>query len=313
MKKLFIFASLIAAVAMLASCNNKGDKPKARFDYAVDGLQVTFTNMSKDAESYTWEFGDGTLFSKEENPVHTYAEPGTYTVKLTASNKAGDNSMEQSITLEKKAWEIKIDGKFKDWEEVPEEALALAAADEDSKYEYLHAMAWCADADYLYFYLEFDGSTYDYIDDGGAPAVGFLVDPIDIYMNVDGDETTGSNNYLWENSAADILIEGFWSDNMESAGVYVFPATADQGEWAWVDAEIAGAAECCDPISMNGNVKAIEGRIMIAMLPYEVKKLKVGVFTSTTEWTESGVLPQTTIDGEGVSHPSPLLEVPLAK
>ena len=104
MKKFFIFASFIAAVAMFASCNNKGDKPKARFDYAIDGLTVTFTNMSKDAEEYVWEFGDGTLSSKEANPVHEYAEAGTYTVKLTAKNKAGENSTEQAITLEKKAW-----------------------------------------------------------------------------------------------------------------------------------------------------------------------------------------------------------------
>ena len=174
-------------------------------------------------------------------------------------------------------------------------------------------MKWCANADYIFFYVEFDGATYDYLDDNGAPATGFVVDPIDFYLNIDGDETTGSNSYLWENSAADVLIEGFWSDNYESAGVYVFPADADQTAWAWVDAEVAGSTSTCDIQSLGNGHKAIEGKIMIAMLPYDVKSIKVGAFSSNTEWSESGCLPQTTINDDGTSTPSPLLEVPFGK
>jgi gliding motility-associated-like protein len=49
----------------------------------------TFTNTSIGADTWTWNFGDGTsdvttIFS----PVHTYAAVGTYTVKLTVHNNA---------------------------------------------------------------------------------------------------------------------------------------------------------------------------------------------------------------------------------
>lgn len=47
-----------------------------------------FTNLSQNAVSYAWDFGDGT-FSSDVNPVHTYALPGTYTVKLIATNAEG--------------------------------------------------------------------------------------------------------------------------------------------------------------------------------------------------------------------------------
>ncbi|HKK63282.1 MAG TPA: PKD domain-containing protein, partial [Bacteroidales bacterium] len=60
----------------------------ADFSFATEGFTVTFTNESKDAASYSWDFGDGNT-STEENPVHTYAEEGSYDVVLTATADDG--------------------------------------------------------------------------------------------------------------------------------------------------------------------------------------------------------------------------------
>ena len=46
-----------------------------------EGLTMTFTDASTGATSWYWDFGDGNT-STEQNPTHTYAEPGTYTVTL---------------------------------------------------------------------------------------------------------------------------------------------------------------------------------------------------------------------------------------
>ena len=309
MKKGFIFASFIAVVAMLAvSCKPKVELPTARFSYEVDGLTVTFQNMSKEADSFVWEFGDGET-SQDINPVHNYPELGSYTVKLKATNAAGSNTYSEDIIFEAKS--IVIDGDFSDWDNAKD--VASAETTEDTKYEALYKMKVCTDADYIYFYVEFDNSTYDYLDDAGEPAVGFVVDPIDLYLNIDADETTGSNSYLWVNSAADILIEGFWSDQYESAGVFTFPSDAAQDAWAWADAEVAGATTTCEKKILANGHAAIEGMITMAMLPIPVKGLKIGMFSSNTEWSESGCLPQTVINDDGTSTPSPLLEVKLNK
>jgi PKD repeat protein len=53
-------------------------------------LTVQFINTSLYSEVFTWNFGDGT-FSNEENPVHTYYVPGTYSVELTANNITGES------------------------------------------------------------------------------------------------------------------------------------------------------------------------------------------------------------------------------
>lgn len=47
-----------------------------------NGGEVTFTNTSTNAFGYIWDFGDGSGPNFEENPIHEYDSPGTYTVTL---------------------------------------------------------------------------------------------------------------------------------------------------------------------------------------------------------------------------------------
>uniref|UniRef100_UPI002601778F PKD domain-containing protein n=1 Tax=uncultured Muriicola sp. TaxID=1583102 RepID=UPI002601778F len=71
------------------------------FTYTVneDTGTVTFINISEDANTYLWNFGDGTT-SIEINPVKSYADSGTYTVTLKALNEAGaSDTTEDEITI----------------------------------------------------------------------------------------------------------------------------------------------------------------------------------------------------------------------
>ncbi len=309
MKKTLFFASLIAMVAVLASCegDKKGDAPKARFQYDVDGLTVSFQNKSQNAETYAWDFGDGSAISAEENPVHTYAEAGTYSVKLTAKNKAGENSMTESIVLEKKAFEIKVDGNFADWDVVPADLLAKAETDEMAAYEELHAIKFVADADYVYFYIQFNG------EEG-------VVSPVDMMINTDGDNETGMAHWFWEGAGVELLIEGFpdtWAAEGEDpgnagyqdAGIFQWIGDAPDA-WAWNQLDIAGALSASALVALPNGDKAFEGSIMRASIP-DLKAFKVGVFTNDANWSgENGCLPQQTITAEG-NVASPMLEVKL--
>lgn len=75
------------------------DVPVATFSGSdVGGQNVSFTNTSQDGDSYAWDFGDGTA-STEEAPTHWYKTDSTYTVELTATNKCGNTSTTESITV----------------------------------------------------------------------------------------------------------------------------------------------------------------------------------------------------------------------
>lgn len=53
-------------------------------------LTVQFINLATNAETYTWDFGDGSISSLAK-PTHTYTNIGKYTVTLTATNALGSD------------------------------------------------------------------------------------------------------------------------------------------------------------------------------------------------------------------------------
>jgi len=91
---------LFACIAILmASCA----KPMASFVSDSEGKKapskVKFTNQSKKAESYMWDFGDGKK-STEESPEHKYFLSGQYDVKLIAKKGKKESTTTQSIVIE---------------------------------------------------------------------------------------------------------------------------------------------------------------------------------------------------------------------
>jgi len=61
----------------------------------VCGLEISFTNLSTNAMSYLWNFGDGNT-STAFNPTHTFDTYGTYNVNLSAQNMSTCNQIDQT-------------------------------------------------------------------------------------------------------------------------------------------------------------------------------------------------------------------------
>ena len=73
--------------------------PQAGFDFTNEELVYSFSdNSANGPTSWTWSFGDGNN-SFEQNPGHTYAMPGTYTVCLTVSSICGTTQVCEPITV----------------------------------------------------------------------------------------------------------------------------------------------------------------------------------------------------------------------
>ncbi len=73
-------------------------QPNAVFTHSGGGLQITFNSAGSLGDFYSWNFGDGQT-STAQNPVHTYAQGGTYTVTLTVSNGCGSKMLQQTVTV----------------------------------------------------------------------------------------------------------------------------------------------------------------------------------------------------------------------
>ena len=72
--------------------------PTAGFTSTTTGLTANFTNTSTGATSYSWAFGDGNT-STLQNPSHTYAQQGTYSVCLTVTGPCGTNTTCSTINF----------------------------------------------------------------------------------------------------------------------------------------------------------------------------------------------------------------------
>ena len=77
--------------------------PEFTFDEVASDYDVTFENVSELATSYSWDFGDGSGSSTDENPTYSYANDGLekmYMVTLTTTNSLNKpTSISKEVTV----------------------------------------------------------------------------------------------------------------------------------------------------------------------------------------------------------------------
>ena len=79
--------------------------PTVDFAFTETNDTVSFNNLSNNATTYEWYFGDG-FTSSQENPTHIYTDEGTYYVLLLATNNCGTETYQQTITISATGIEI---------------------------------------------------------------------------------------------------------------------------------------------------------------------------------------------------------------
>lgn len=73
--------------------------PVADFAYnQIDGLTFNFKNNSLNANSYKWDFGDGST-SSQADPSYQYTSTGTFNVKLIVQNECGSDTAQVKIVI----------------------------------------------------------------------------------------------------------------------------------------------------------------------------------------------------------------------
>jgi len=153
---------------------SQSSAPVAGFT-SVQIFTVNFTDTSTNTPtSWDWDFGDETTHGDTANPTHTYAEAGTYTVVLTATNAEGSDEYSFDVTVGGSGNTVTI--------------------------VRIHEMDHVA------------GSTQKHIvrivaSDGSGYLNGFDSSEINAY--IDGEPSAG-NPLAWAISSFDNTISGFW-------------------------------------------------------------------------------------------------------
>lgn len=229
MKKKQVLKMLVSALivgSLFVSCEDDDPDPitgEALFSYVADGMVVTFTNEStvSGTVTYSWDFGDNET-STEENPVHTYASKGEYTVVLTVTDEQGGEHPVSTKVAVDKATRIDLeDDSFDDWDAVTEDEFIMSTGGDlagivtSAKVDY--------DAENVYVYIEFEG-TLEY---------GFF---FDFFFDNDNDTLTGNRGWIWPDMGADYLVEGQYTipTAVNDIGSYYFNGET-QDAWSWGD------------------------------------------------------------------------------
>ena len=107
MKKILFKLTALLLPVLLMTCSDdgiipseviEGPKPVSSFTYTRNELSVSFTSTSTNAESYYWDFGDGTS-STQQAPVHVYATAGSYNVVLKVNSPAGYSALSEKTAI----------------------------------------------------------------------------------------------------------------------------------------------------------------------------------------------------------------------
>ena len=84
------------------NCETAIQIPVANFSFSggncLAPCSVNFNDLSSNATSYSWDFGDGNS-SGAQNPSHTYLQGGIYNVSLEATNAGGSDIIVKVVTI----------------------------------------------------------------------------------------------------------------------------------------------------------------------------------------------------------------------
>ncbi len=74
------------------------DTVNADFNYTINNDSIYFSAVDSLADSYFWDFNDGNTDTLI-NPIHHYANPGTYQVSLIITNSCGSDTVTKQIII----------------------------------------------------------------------------------------------------------------------------------------------------------------------------------------------------------------------
>ena len=264
--KHLLFYSLIAIMAStLYSCEKDEAQPVVDVIYtvAVDGLNVTFTNETKGAVSYKWDFGDGAT-STEAGPEHTYPSKGKFVPTLYVTTADGATYEGSTVLRISKGSPVKLDDNtLADWDTLNNSVITSGAGGgifKKVKFDY--------NGEYIFFYIEMASKKTN-------------GDIFDFYIDSDNNPATGLITGLFTNAGMDVLIEGAmlndWFD--------LFYHTGEQTAFSFNPQSVSDFYKI-GTVTESAGILKFEGRITRSKIKgLTGKGFKIGIAATKNDWS----------------------------
>ncbi len=278
LSKSFLFLGIGLIVSLSACKKDDAPKPVADFSFDVTDMVVSFTNASTDASTYLWDFGDGST-STDENPTHTYADFGSYTVTLTSKGSGGTNTVTYDVTVASSE-PIIVDGSFDDWTDVPD----YYSYPDGEGATMLEAKVTNSDG-FLYFYLK------------GTSDLGEI---LQLYIDADNNGTTGWDYWsYYETPGVEYLMEAViqaFTDTDPSSSLQ--SATGPDSDWPWEPMIATNAIFASSDYVTVGSNKVIEFSMARELFTTPVlgSTIRIVFGNSDNTWSQVGTLPPASAD-----------------
>ena len=203
---------------------------------------------------------------------------------------------------------ITIDGDFSDWAKLDANKVSTATCAADALKTALKTVKVYADETYVFIYFEFDKDQITWKQD-----VEHV--PFHLYINGDGDASTGGFGDQFSDACVDLLCEGFLTDGNDFAsydpGAFKWNGEANGTGWSWEGVLDEGAGLC----SGAGKGNAYEIRLTREMYPLEgglADNFSIG-FDIQQSWSSVGILPNANVTDDNVNGLAPMLAVKTVK
>ena len=224
--------------------------------------------------------------NKEEKPSGNNG--GNNTENNGGENNGGE---ENNGSEDEYVAPITIDGQFADWDALDASKVAVITCADNANWTALKSVKVYADVEFMYVLMDVDA------DQIAADC------PIDIYLNVDNDESEFSNNFLGE-AAMDYLLEGaYYAETGEGTGEWA-TVSFDPGFFAYGGTPDAAAVWAFDSVldggigTGAGTVDKYEFAINLRMLAEDGSAEFGDTFgfgiTVSQSWEPVGLLPNVT-------------------
>lgn len=264
-KILFLYLLMIVMILGIYSCKKDTAQPIVDVIYTVDvdGLTATFTNETKGATSYKWDFGDGTS-STDESPVHTYAAKGKFVPTLYVTSASGQTYEGSTVIRLSKGSLINLDDNtFSDWDSVKVNVITSGPGGgifREVKFDY--------DGSFIYFYISMMSKKSN-------------GDIFDVYIDADNNPGTGFINSSFTNAGMDVLMEGTMFNNW----LDVYYHSGAQNAFSFDPQSINEFYKIGTTVESAGLLK-FEGRINRSKISgLTGKGFKIGITATKSDWS----------------------------